>query len=73
MTTRNPTYDGPMGIFSDMGEEITPTHKMNQEAEKLKTGKILFAYKDGNNICMETSRGKNPYVWQNDSWVTMRR
>ena len=51
--------------------EITLTESMLKEAEKLNTGKVIFAYRDGLAIRIETENGYDPYVWRAGHWVNM--
>lgn len=51
--------------------QVTLTIEQQAAAEKLREGKVLIAYRDGNAIRMETEYGRDPYVWR-DGWRRMR-
>lgn len=53
-------------------QEIEPTEEMVEAARLLKTGKIIYCYRDGTSIRMETENGRDPYVWRDNEWRPMR-
>ncbi|MCL4683104.1 MAG: hypothetical protein KJZ92_17785 [Rhodocyclaceae bacterium] len=53
-------------------KEVKLTKEQRAAAATLKEGEILFAYKDGSAIRMETEKGRDPYVWRNGGWRPMR-
>jgi hypothetical protein len=46
---------------------------MQQQAKQLNSGQILFVYRDGQSIRLETEFARDPYVWRNNTWRRMRR
>jgi hypothetical protein len=57
-----------------MEEILFSKLSMNQRlaVEPLGEGPIVFVYLDGNNICMETMDGIDPYVWSDGKWCSKR-
>ena len=53
-------------------QKIKLATEQQQAAIKLNEGKVIFSYKDGNTIRMETENGEDPYVWRNGEWRRMR-
>ena len=51
--------------------KITPTTQMIAAAKQLNTGPIIYTYRDGNAVRMETEYGDDPYVWRRDRWRAM--
>lgn len=55
-----------------MVKKIQLAKRMIEQAERQDLGKIIFAYKDGNIIRMETENGEHPFVWRKETWREMR-
>jgi hypothetical protein len=43
-----------------------------EAAASLGEGAVIYAYKDGNAVRMETERGNDPWVWRGGEWRRMR-
>lgn len=52
--------------------ETTLTQEQQAAAALLKEGDVVFSYRDGNSIRMETEMGRDPYVWRDGAWRRMR-
>lgn len=52
-------------------KETTLNEEQIAAVAKLRTGRCIFAYKDGKHTRMETENGRSPYVWRKGRWVEM--
>lgn len=46
--------------------------QMLAQARTLQTGAVIFAYKDGTAVRMETENGRHTYVWRRNGWKQMK-
>ena len=53
-------------------KQIELSSAQRAAGEKLGEGLVVFAYRDGNTIRMETARGKDPWVWRGGEWRMMK-